>query len=257
MISILCIGDVVGEEGCEFLRRHLPAFKKLREIDVCIANGENSAKGNGITPSSAEHLLTSGVDLITTGNHIYRRAEVYNYLDSGMPIIRPANHHKSCPGTGVFIIDKGRYKIAVVNLLGSVCMEGGSNPFDCIDEVLSDITETKNILVDFHAEATSEKRAMGFYLDGRVTALFGTHTHVQTTDASVLPKGTGYITDLGMTGPIHSVIGVVPELAIEKMRTGMPVRFENPQTESKMEGCIFEIDEKSGKCLSCQHISIS
>ncbi|MDR1629654.1 MAG: TIGR00282 family metallophosphoesterase [Oscillospiraceae bacterium] len=256
-MSVLCIGDVVGEAGCEFVRRHLPAYKKLRGIDVCVANGENSAQGNGVTPHSAEHLLASGVDLITTGNHTYRRAEAYAYLDSGAPIIRPANHHKSCPGTGVFVIDKGRYSIAVVNIIGAVGMEPCANPFDCIDGILLTITQTKNIIMDFHAEATAEKRAMGFYLDGRITALFGTHTHVQTTDACLLPNGTGYITDLGMTGPIHSVLGVVPELAIEKMRTGMPVRFDNPKTDCKMEGCIFELDEKTGKALSCEYISIT
>lgn len=256
MINVLCIGDVVGAAGCEFLRKTLPAYKKSRGVDICVANGENSAQGNGITPYSAEHLLTSGVDLITTGNHAFRRPEAYSYFDSGAPLLRPANIHRSSPGKGCHIIDKGRYQLAVVNLIGRVHMDPCDNPFDCIDEILRQIS-VKTILVDFHAEATAEKRALGFYLDGRASAVFGTHTHVQTSDAGVLPNGTGYITDLGMTGTINSVLGVSAALAIEKMRTGMPVRFENPKSECSMEGCVFEIDEKTGKCVSCEFVRVS
>lgn len=257
-MNILAIGDVVGTNGCEFLRRTLPAFKRHNGIDLCIVNGENSAQGNGILPQSAEHILTSGADIITTGNHALRRFEIYNKFDEeGYPLIRPANFYRTAPGKGYYIIDKGFIKIAVINLMGVVYLENNENPFDCIDRILDEVSDCRIKIVDFHAEASAEKRAMGFYLDGRVSALFGTHTHVQTNDAQVLPNGTGYITDIGMTGPIQSVLGVTPSLAIEKIKTNLPVRFENPDGECKMEGCIFEIDNKTGKTLSAETVSIT
>ena len=256
-MKILAIGDVVGTNGCECLRRILPAYRRHNGIDLCIVNGENSAQGNGILPQSAEHLLTSGADIITTGNHAFRRFEIYNKFDEeGYPLIRPANFYRTAPGKGYYIIDKGFMKIAVINLAGTVYLENNDNPFDCIDRILSEVSDCRIKLVDFHAEATAEKRAMGFYLDGKVSAIFGTHTHVQTTDAQVL-KGTGYITDIGMTGPVQSVLGVTPSLAIEKIRTNLPVRFENPDGECRMEGCIFEIDNKTGKTLSAEAVSVS
>ena len=257
-MKILAIGDVVGTNGCECLRRILPAYRRLNGIDLCIVNGENSAQGNGILPQSAEHLLTSGADIITTGNHAFRRFEIYNKFDEeGYPLIRPANFYRTAPGKGYYIIDKGFMKIAVINLAGTVYLENNDNPFDCIDRILGEVSDCRIKLVDFHAEATAEKRAMGFYLDGKVSAIFGTHTHVQTNDAQVLPKGTGYITDIGMTGPVQSVLGVTPSLAIEKIRTNLPVRFENPDGECRMEGCIFEIDNKTGKTLSAEAVSVS
>lgn len=256
-MKILVIGDVVGDNGSEFLRRTLPSFKKNNAIDLCIVNGENSAQGNGIHPHSADHLLASGADVITTGNHALRRAEIYQKFDEeGYPLIRPANFHRTAPGKGYYIIDKGFMQIAVINLMGVVYLESNENPFECIDRVLEEVKHCKIKLVDFHAEATAEKRAMGFYLDGRVSAVFGTHTHVQTNDAQVLPCGTGYITDIGMTGPIQSVLGITPSLAIEKMKTNLPVRFQNPDGECRMEGCIFEIDNKTGKTLSTQLVSV-
>ena len=257
-MKILAIGDVVGTNGCEFLRKKLPSIKKQYNIDLCIVNGENSAQGNGILPQSADHIFTSGADVITTGNHVFRRFEIYNRLDENdCPIIRPANFYRTAPGKGYYIIDKGFIKIAVINLIGTVYLENNDNPFDCIDNVLNEVSDCKIKIVDFHAEASAEKRAMGFYLDGRVSAIFGTHTHVQTSDAQILPNGTGYITDIGMTGPIQSVLGVTPALAIEKMKTNLPVRFENPDGDCKMEGCIFEIDNKTGKAVSAQAISIT
>ena len=257
-MNILTIGDVVGTNGCEFLRKKLPSLKKQYKIDLCIVNGENSAQGNGILPQSADHIFTSGADIITTGNHALRRFEIYNRLDeTDSPVIRPANFYRTAPGKGYYIIDKGFIKIAVINLIGVVYLENNDNPFDCIDKVLEEVSDCKIKIVDFHAEATAEKRAMGFYLDGRVSALFGTHTHVQTNDAQILPNGTGYITDIGMTGAIQSVLGVTPSLAIEKMKTNLPVRFENPDGDCKLEGCIFEIDNKTGKAISAQTISIT
>ena len=257
-MKILAIGDVVGTNGCECLRRILPAYRRHNGIDLCIVNGENSAQGNGILPQSAEHLLTSGADIITTGNHAFRRFEIYNKFDEeGYPLIRPANFYRTAPGKGYYIIDKGFMKIAVINLAGTVYLENNDNPFDCIDRILGEVSDCRIKLVDFHAEATAEKRAMGFYLDGKVSVIFGTHTHVQTNDAQVLPDGTGYITDIGMTGPVQSVLGVTPSLAIEKIRTNLPVRFENPDGECRMEGCIFEIDNKTGKTLSAEAVSVS
>ncbi len=257
-MKILAIGDVVGANGCDFLRKTLPSFKRNNGIDLCIANGENSAQGNGILPQSAEHLLTSGADIITTGNHAFRRFEIYNKFDEeGYPLIRPANFYRTAHGKGCYIIDKGFMKIAVINLSGTVYLENNDNPFDCIDRILDEVSDCRIKIVDFHAEATAEKRAMGFYLDGKVSAIFGTHTHVQTNDAQVLPLGTGYITDIGMTGPVQSVLGITPSLAIEKIRTNLPVRFENPDGECKMEGCIFEIDNKTGKTIKAEAVSVT
>lgn len=258
-MNILCIGDVVSQPGCDILRRKLSNLKKENKIDVCIVNGENSAVGNGILPGSAEHIFTSGADIITTGNHVYRRREFYDMLDSNEFIVRPANFSKENPGAGYRILDMGRCQVAVINLMGVVYLEPLENPFDCIDRILNtrDVRDCRIKIVDFHAEATAEKRALGYYLDGRVSALFGTHTHVQTADEQILPNGTGYITDLGMTGPIQSVLGVKPELAIEKMRTGMPVRFENSADPSIISGCIFEIDSKTGLSTSVRRICLS
>ena len=202
-MRILCIGDVVGSIGCEFLRNNLPTLKKVKGIDFVICNGENSA------PVSAKHLFDSGVDAITLGNHSFRRKEVYDCLDSNPFIVRPANFpENSTPGKGIINVDTGRRIVSIINIMGNSYMDNNLNcAFECVDKMIKQ-AESKIIIVDFHAEATGEKRAMGYYLDGRVSAMFGTHTHVQTSDAQVLPKGTGYITDTGMTGTIHSVLGV-------------------------------------------------
>lgn len=248
-MKVLIIGDVIGQGGCDFVREQLPLLRRQYQPDIVIANGENSAQGNGILPYSANHLFDSGVDLITTGNHALKRREIYELFDSDLPLIRPANFHRSAPGVGVYVIDKLKYKLAVVNLMGVALMEPLSNPFDCIDELLTGI-DTKNIIVDFHAEATSEKAAMGFYLDGRVSAVVGTHTHVQTADERILPKGTGYITDLGMCGAIDSVLGVRPEQAIQRLKTALPTRFENAEGPHLMGGVVLEIDQNTGKCTN-------
>lgn len=255
-MNVLCIGDVVGSIGCQFLRAHLPHLKKMKQVDIVIVNGENSADGNGITPASAEFLFLSGADVITTGNHCFRRKEMYERFDQDDMILRPANYLDSVPGKGFCIVDKGRIQIGVVNLRGTAFMEPIMSPFVRIDEILKSGILPKITIVDFHAEATGEKRAMGFYLDGRVSAIFGTHTHVQTSDSCVLPKGTGYITDVGMAGPVHSVLGVKPELVIEKLRTGMPVRFENADGACQMDCVLFEIDEKTGKTVKAEQFSI-
>lgn len=255
-MNILVIGDVVSAAGCEFLRSVLPTFKKVKGIDLCIANGENSAVGNGITPFSANYLFDSGVDFITTGNHVFRRREFYEMLDEREDIIRPANFHRENPGKGYAVIDMGFARVGVINLSGTVYMDRCANPFDTVDEILPKLSDCKIILVDFHAEATAEKRAMGFYLDGRVSAVFGTHTHVLTADAGLLPKGTAYITDIGMTGVKHSSLGVDPAISIEWLRTGMPARFDPAEGACMMNGCIFEIDNKTGKALSAEPVNI-
>ncbi len=255
-MRLLFLGDVVGEGGCDFLLKKLPGFKRQNNIDVCIANGENSAKGNGVTPKSCESMLDSGVDMITLGNHTFKRPEIMDYLERDVPVIRPYNYPSGAPGKGVGIIDKGRYRIAVINMLGTVYSEPLGNPFLEMDKALTRTEGCKTIIVDFHAEATAEKRAMGFYLDGKVTAVFGTHTHVQTADDQLLPEGTAYITDAGMTGPVNSVLGIEPELTIKKFRTNLPVRFENGVGEYCMDGCIVEIDEKSGKAISMERVNV-
>ena len=254
-MNIMAIGDVVGSIGCHFLRDHLPQLKKYKGIDLVIVNGENSADGNGITPTSAQFLFDSGADVITTGNHCFRRKESYELYDSCESLLRPANLPSSAPGRGLCVVDMGRIQVGVINLMGVVYMESLDSPFDVADRLLSGGVP-KITLVDFHAEATGEKRSLGYYLDGRVSAVFGTHTHVQTADNEVLPNGTGYLSDLGMTGPINSVLGVKSELVIQKMRTKMPVRFDIADGKCKMECAIFQIDENTGKSTSVERLQI-
>lgn len=255
-MNILVLGDVVNSEGCNLLKKKLPAFKKLKAIDFCIANGENSADGNGITPSSAQMLFASGVDFITTGNHVYRRKEVYDLLDESEFIVRPCNFPSQNPGTGSKVVDCGFFSLGIINVMGTMFMECLENPFHAVERELEKIRKQTNIiLVDFHAEATSEKKALGFFLDGRVSAVFGTHTHVLTADNSVLPGGTGYITDVGMCGVKESVLGVDKDIIIEKFRFNMPARFDKAQGSSMANGCIFTVDQKSGKCISTELVS--
>lgn len=255
-MNIFIIGDIVGSQGCEFLRQKLPAFKRFKGIDLTIANGENAAPGNGITKAAAEFIFDSGVDFITTGNHAFRRSEVYNFLDERRDIIRPANVSSECPGTGWGVIDMGSVKVGVINLLGRAYINGSDNPFCAVDGLLENIADCKVKILDIHAEATAEKQAMGFYLDGRVSIVVGTHTHVQTADEKILPGGTGYITDLGMTGPELSVLGVRPEASISWLKTGLPTRFEVSDSPCMMCGCIFETDDKTGKVISIERICV-
>lgn len=256
---VLFIGDVVGIQGSEFLRKRLPALKRHYLTDAVIVNAENSAVGNGVTPFSANHILDSGADALTLGNHGLKRREIYDYLDNcNNPVIRPCNYHSSAPGRGCMVLEKGKFRLGIINLMGMVGMDSIDNPFNCIDSVVAGLKDdgVKMILVDFHAEATSEKRAMGFYLDGRVSAVLGTHTHVPTADEQILEGGTAYITDVGMTGPTDSCIGVKKELAIEKMKTLLPVRFENPDSACSLQGVVIDIDENNGKCRKIERIEI-
>ena len=251
-MTLLHIGDVVGAAGSRLLQERLPNIKRTHKIDMTVVNGENSAQGNGITKHSMEQIFSAGADVITTGNHCFKRREALAIYDNPV-VLRPANYPEGCVGHGICTIDFGPCQVAVLNLSGTAYLDPLDNPFTVVEELLEEI-ETPNILVDFHAEATAEKKAMGYFLAGRVTAVVGTHTHVQTADEQVLPGGTGYITDLGMTGPQHSVLGVSPQAAIEKMRTGLPVRFTNPDGPCVLEGCLFDIDEKTGKTRSCTRI---
>ena len=255
-MNLLCIGDVVGKAGCDFLRSHLPSLRKLNGIDLVIANGENSAEGNGITPESAEHLFTSGVDVITSGNHVYRRKEIYPILDENPRILRPLNYPPADPGQGYTIVDTVKGQVCVINLLGTVYMENPSSAFAAADALLERLPKNMIKVVDFHAEATSEKRALAFHLDGRVSALFGTHTHVQTADEAILPHGTGYISDLGMTGPVLSVLGVDPQLAVRRFITKTPVRFANAKGDCSLSGIILDINSKGNETQFINRIQI-
>lgn len=250
-MKILFLGDIVGSHGCRFVRSKIFDIKKQYNIDTVIVNGENSADGNGITPASADML--SFADVITTGNHCFRRKEMMKRYDEPCNIIRPANYPEGAPGKGVFIHDMGSARLAVINLMGTVYLEALDNPFTVIDRILEDI-DTPNILVDFHAEATSEKKAMGQYLAGRVTAVIGTHTHVQTADETILSGHTAYITDAGMCGAELSVLGVKSELAINKMKTHLPVKFAESDNPPFLNGVIIEYDKKNGKAVSIERL---
>ena len=255
-MKILAIGDIVGSVGCRFLREKLPSLKKSLGIDLVIANGENSADGNGITPSSADYIFSSGVDVITGGNHSFRRKESYAYYDQSPFLLRPANFPEgTTPGNGTAVYDFGRVRVGIINLMGTMFMESLDDPFRKADKLISALG-TKITIVDFHAEATAEKLALAYYLDGRVSAIFGTHTHVQTADEQILKNGTGCITDVGMTGTINSVLGVMPELAIKKFRDRLPVRFDLASGACRMDCILFDIDEKTGSTVSVKRMEI-
>ncbi|MCR4889596.1 MAG: TIGR00282 family metallophosphoesterase [Ruminococcus sp.] len=255
MKNLLFIGDVVGKAGCSFLRSKLSIIKRQYAVDVTIVNGENSAQGNGITQTSAESIINSGADIITTGNHAFRRREAYDIFEMDH-ILRPANYPEGgAPGKGICTFDMGAYSICVINLMGTAFMEDLDNPFTKIDELLP-LTETPNIFVDFHAEATSEKKAMGHYLTGKVTGVFGTHTHVQTADEAILGGHTAYITDAGMTGPENSCLGVENEQAINRFRYHMPVRFKEAEGDCFLCGVCVQFDEKCGKTHKIERLII-
>ena len=255
-LRVLAVGDVCGVAGLQFLSERLKALKAEQNIDFCVVNGEN-ANVVGVTPRQADDLFAAGADVITLGNHTWVRYELQPYLDSHKRILRPANFAPQCPGRGWGEFKtKSGVELTVVNLMGRFTLDVNTdNPFLVADEILDQV-QTKIVLVDHHAEGTSEKRAMGFYLDGRVSAVWGTHTHVQTSDAEVLPEGTGYITDLGMTGPAQSVLGVAPEQSIGKFLGDPPRRYEAAMGACKLEGAIFEIDGDTGKCISAEAVRI-
>ncbi|MDO8736880.1 MAG: TIGR00282 family metallophosphoesterase [Thermoleophilia bacterium] len=245
IMNILFISDIFGKPGREALLAKLPQMVEEYSADFVIANGENTASGAGITTKIAEKLLAGGVDVITTGNHVWRQKEVIPFLNRSDRIIRPANYLAENPGRGWTVVERNGNAVAVVNLSGNLYIGAPLGAFQVIDQVLAELPEeVRYIFLDFHAEATSEKVAMGHYLDGRVTAVIGTHTHVQTADAKVLPKGTAYITDAGMTGPRNSVIGVKKQIIIQRFLTQMPVRFEVAEDDVWIEGVLVSANDE-------------
>jgi metallophosphoesterase (TIGR00282 family) len=257
-LRILFIADVVGAPGRRALDQHLRTMRSELAIDACVVNGENAADGIGITPRLADQLLGIGIDAITLGNHAFRRTEIGPYLEASDRVVRPANTSRNTPGRGMAVVPAANgNSVGVINVLGSLFLHPATSMFEVIDELVDETRrETAVVLVDVHAEATSEKAALARWLDGRVTAVVGTHTHVQTSDAIVLPKGTAFITDAGMTGPHDSVIGVEAELAIRRMRTGLPVRFETAQGGVRIEGALIECDDETGKASSIEAIRV-
>ena len=256
-MRLLAIGDINGESGREFVYNTLGRILKKYNIDFCVANAENSAEPNGITHNIANTLIGCGVDVITMGNHTFDNKESASVLEDNSRVIRPLNFPSEAEGMGYTVCDTGSIKIAVVNASGQINMPPVDSPFDAMDKLLSKL-DADVIAVDFHADATSEKTSFANFLDGRVSAVFGTHTHVQTADERILPGGTGFICDLGMTGVEDSVLGVKKEIIIEHMR--MPVkrvRFEKAQGDACFNACIFDIDEKSGKTTAVERLRFS
>lgn len=255
-MRILMIGDIVGRPGRNAVKEQLQTIRQELNLDMIVANGENAAGGNGITPEIAKELFGCGIDVMTMGNHVWDKKDIIPYIEKDNRILRPANYPPGTPGKGVGIFNIKGTNVAVMNLSGRVYLPAMDCPFRLADQLIKEIAgQAKIILVDFHAEATSEKIAMGWYLDGRVSAVVGTHTHVQTADERVLPDGTAYITDLGMTGPLDSVLGVKTELIIQKFLTQMPVRFEVADGPYQFNAVIVEVEEDTGRAISIERVS--
>ena len=255
-LKVLAVGDVVGNPGLDRIRRSLRYLKRKTGADFVIVNGENAAVV-GMTPQQGEDILDAGADVITMGNHTWAKRELADYVEDCPQILRPLNYAPQVPGRGYAIFDTKAGPVAVIDLIGRCNMDyGPDNPFLAVEKALKDL-DVKIILVEFHAEATSEKLAMGYMLDGRVSALWGTHTHVPTADAQVLPKGTGYVTDLGMTGPKHSVLGIQPRLSIAKFRGDLTERYRWAEGETKLEAVLFTIDAATGLCRRAERVDLT
>jgi hypothetical protein len=256
-LKILFLADVFGAPGRRAVEERLPGLREELAVDVCIVNGENAADGAGITPKLADKLLASGADVVTLGNHVWRRDGIGPYLERSDRVIRPANLASTSPGRGLTVTTAATGEpVAVANLLGALFIGPPVGPFEVIDDLVEQArAQARVVVVDFHAEATSEKIALAHHLDGRVTAVIGTHTHVQTNDARIQPGGTAAITDAGMTGPHDSVIGVRAELALHRMRTGLPVRFEPAEGGVRIEGVVVECDSE-GRATRCEPLRL-
>ncbi len=259
MIKVLFIGDIIGQPGRSAVVENISRLKDQHQINLTIANGENLAGGMGITPETANELISNGIDIISTGNHVWDKKEIIDYIDKDDRIIRPANYPQGVPGKGWTFKkinnDQDDLTIGVINLSGCVFMQPLDNPFRVSESILPLIYEkTKIIVVDFHAEATSEKIALGRFLDGRVSAVIGTHTHVQTADETIFPNGTAYITDVGMTGPVDSIIGTKTDLIIKRFLTQMPTKFEVPKGNVCISAVVIEIDQFTGRSLSIRRV---
>ena len=252
-LRVLAVGDVVGNPGMERIRKSLRWLIRKTGADFTVVNGEN-ASVVGLTPRQAEDILDAGADVITLGNHSFSKREIVPYLEDTDRILRPANYAPQTPGRGWAVYETRFGPIGVIDLIGRCNMDyGPDNPFLLVEKLLKKL-DTRLILVELHAEATSEKLAMGYMLDGKVSAVWGTHTHVPTADIRVLPQGTGYITDLGMTGPRNSVLGIRPELSIARFRGDLPERYRWAEGETKLEGALFTIDAATGKCLKAERV---
>ncbi len=255
-MRVLFIGDIVGKGGRRAIKEILPRIKE--GVDLCLGNGENAAGGIGLTPKIAEEILSFGIDILTTGNHIWDKKEIVEWVDRDRRVLRPANYPLGVPGSGsvVFETQKG-HKVGIINLAGRVFMSTLDCPFRTADREIEKLKErTKVTIVDMHAEATSEKMAMGWYLDGKVSAVVGTHTHVQTADERILPQGTAYITDVGMTGPLDSVIGVKTDLILRRFLMQMPIRFEVADSNIHLCAVILELDEATGQAKGIERIQV-
>ena len=254
-VRILAVGDVCGAPGLEFLERKLKDYKLENNISFTVVNGEN-ANVVGVTPKQCDAIFRAGADVITLGNHTWTRTEMQPYLEERRKILRPANYGPQCPGRGIGSFKTPFGDMCVLNLIGRFTLDNNTdNPFVIADSYMAEAKE-KIILVDFHAEGTSEKLAMGYMLDGKASAVWGTHTHVQTSDACVMPNGTGYISDLGMTGPAESVLGIDIDQSIGKFMGDPPRRYESAKGPCKLEGCIFEIDENTGRCIKAEAVRL-
>lgn len=258
-IKILMVGDIVGKPGRKAVSKLLDNIVKEHSIRFVIANGENAAGGYGITPVLTKELLDMGIDVITTGNHVFQQKQILDFIDKEPRLLRPANYSSNFPGKGVFVKELGDFSIAVINLQGKIFMDQEvANPFTTADSILESLPKSINLtFIDFHAEATSEKIALGYYLDGQVTAVVGTHTHVQTADEKVLPKGTAFLADVGMTGPIHSVIGVTVERSVTRFVTEKKQSFTVAKGMARLDGCIICADPLSGLAKSIQTLQIN
>ena len=251
--GILFLGDIVGRPGRDAVRSKLPGLKKEHRPLFIIANGENAAAGIGITPDIAEEIFSFGIDAISLGNHAFGKREIYPYLDSGKPIVRPANMAPMVPGRGWVTVQKEGVDLAIVNLCGRVFLDGYDDPFRESDRIVAEL-KTPHILVDFHAEATSEKIALAYHLEGRVTAVLGTHTHVATADERILPGGTATITDVGMTGPPDGVLGMERRIILERFRTGLPMRFEVAAQTGVISGVVLRVERDTGKAVEIRRV---
>ena len=254
-MKILTIGDVTGVRSIEYLRKRLWGVRQQFGADVVIANGENVSDIRGISAADAEALLDCGIDLLTTGNHVWGKFDIGSFLDSSPSIIRPANFPPSCPGVGSTVLRVGGWRLLCINVMGVVYMDALDSPFDTVDKILErERGKYDFALLDIHAEATSEKIALAHYFDGRVQVFFGTHTHVPTADEQILPKGCGYITDLGMCGPSASALGLKPEIIAEKLITGLPCRFEPANTPPVLQGALFTLSPFLTSCVKVERI---
>lgn len=254
-MKILTIGDVTGVRSIEYLRGRLWSVRQQFGADVVIANGENVSDIRGISAADAQALLDCGIDLLTTGNHVWGKFDIGSFLDSSPSIIRPANFPPSCPGVGSAVLRIGGWRLLCINVMGVVYMDALDSPFDTVDKILErERGKYDFALLDIHAEATSEKLALAHYFDGRINVIFGTHTHVPTADEQILPRGTGYITDLGMTGPVGGIIGTEAQCVIRRFRTKMPQRFAVAEGQIKAHAALFELDTNSGRCTRVTRI---